>query len=700
VTASLRHAIRITVFASALLVALLFAEQEARAEELVPVSTPAPDPGGAVPPTTSAPPVLPPVVDPPAPAPDTSPPISVPPIIPGGSPDLPPSSPPPDDDPTAPSWPSDPGGESHEQVTEVITGGSAVANTGGNRGSAGGVYGGGESVARPDKPLPFSGTTGFVRTGNARGRGSVDENGIKQGVDATVTENGRVVVVQVAIVVNVGIGIAGSGRNFAADNAVVPVSASVAMIISRGETAAGGGSGGPTPTQINTGAAFATGNTGTTKVTQSLVLTGRDVSSQLASVLNLGVGVSNSGLNLALAAVSTNNAGGPKSATFVTIGGGTSIATGNAGALGNRSTSAVLQSVTVTASGNGNLLVVQRAVIVNFGLALANSGLNAAGAAVNAALPGVGDAQQLLLALLGAGPDATGPALLSGGSGPTIIGTGLASAIGNDTKTGIIQKVEGSVSGDDTARAIQDAWVGNFGIGVANSGGNGAGGLSGPNAPSLGAARDALRAFLGGLTGVGTPVQGLDASFQLGANLLQLRGDVSGTETLLDVAEPSGEPGSDDAALVVRQVTAVLNIGIAIGDSGHNVALASRASSGTTTVSGPDDVVAGVSITTGDARAVGSDFAVAVCQAIGDEITCAEAPPTPPVVPPVEPPVEPTGQPPVQSVPVAEQVTRAPVIPATLPFTGSPIGAELAAGSSLLIAGMLMARRRRLGGRR
>jgi hypothetical protein len=710
VTASSRHTIRIFVFASALLVALLFAEHEAGAEDIAPVSTPAPDPGGdAPPPSLGSPPPLPPVVDPPVvttPDPAPGPPTEVPPVVPGGSIDLPETVPKPPsshDPPELPSGPpANPRGESHEQIADVITGGTAVANTGSNRGQATGAFANAESAARPIKELPFSGTTGVIRTGGAHGRGSVDENGIKQDVDAVVTENGKVTVVQVAIIVNVGIGVAGSGRNFAVANATVPVAASVALVLGRGETAAGGGPGtGPTPTLISTGSAVATGNAGATKVTQSIVLTGRDVSSQLASVLNLGVGVANSGLNLALAAVATNNTGAPKSATFVTLGGGSTIGTGPASALGNRSTSAVLQAVTVTASGNGNLLVVQRAVIVNFGLALANTGLNAAGGVgLNAALPEVGNAQALLLSLLGAGPDAAGPELLGGVGGESTIGTGLARAIGNSTKTGIIQKIEGSVSGDDTAKAIQDAWVGNFGVGIANSGGNGAGGLSGPATPSLAAARDALRAFLGGLTGVGQPVQGLDASFQLGADLLSLQGDVSGTETLLGVGEGTATPG-DAAALVVRQVTAVLNIGIALGDSGHNVATASRVSTGTTTVGGPDAKNASVTITTGDARAVGSRFATTICQAIGDELTCAPpvTPETPENPPPENPPEVPPGQPPLQA-PVPGIDVRPTVAIATLPFTGSPIGAELAAGSTLLIAGMLMARRRRQGARR
>ena len=87
-----------------------------------------------------------------------------------------------------------------------------------------------------------------------------------------------------------------------------------------GNETAGAGGTGPTPAQISTGGANATGNTGTTQVTQSIVLTGNDVASQLAAVLNLGVGVSNSGLNFALAAVTGNNTGSPSSVTFVTHG--------------------------------------------------------------------------------------------------------------------------------------------------------------------------------------------------------------------------------------------------------------------------------------------------------------------------------------------------------------------------------------------
>jgi hypothetical protein len=715
VAASVKQSIRIGVFSTAVLVAVLFADEQANADDAVQVDAPSPDLGGGGPPLDGGPltpPPLPPVSDPgPLPA-DPTPPAVVLPPTPGGTIDLPtdlplppghPGHAPYDDDPPPLGPPANPSGESNSQTTQVITNGTATANTGGNTSTATNTGAGAAESAQPGVgPGPaFSGTSGRVTTGNATGRGSVDGNGINQVVNATVSEDGKVTVVQVAVIVNIGIGVAGSGGNFAVEAAVVTPTASVAMVIAQGETATGGGGTGPTPATIDTGNANATGNSGTTSVKQSIKLTGDDVANQLASVLNIGVGVANSGLNFALAAVSTNNGGGPQSVTFVTMGGGASISAGPANALGNRSTSTVFQIVTVSASGNGSLLVVQRAIIVNFGLALANSGLNVAGGrGLNAPMPDTANAQQLLLMLLDQGPGST-PAVVGGpGISGGQIGTGRAGAIGNATKTGILQKVEGSVTGDDMARAVQDAWVGNFGLAVANSGGNGAGGLSGLDAPSVGAARDALSAFLAGLTGLGDPVQGLDATFRLGSDLLQLRGDVSGTETLLGVAEPGTDVDPDDAAITIRQVTAVLNIGIAFGDSGHNFALAT--SGGHHNSGGTDTLVAGASITTGDAKAMGNDFVANVCQAIGDTLTCAEPkPPKPPPPPPPPPPPDIPVIPGVINNPPAPvlvpRVSRPAAIPATLPFTGSPIGAELAAGSGLLIAGMLMARRRRTG---
>ncbi len=124
-------------------------------------------------------------------------------------------------------------------------------------------------------------------------------------------------------------------------------------------------------------------------------------------------------------------------------------------------------------------------------------------------------------------------------------------------------------------------------------------GLTGIDASSLAAARGALQAFLAGLTGLGDPLQGLDGTVPARVDLLQLHGDVSGTESLLGVAEPGTAIGPDDAAVVVRQVTAVLNIGLSIGDSGHNVATAESSGTDGTLVAGRGAAVATTKITTG-----------------------------------------------------------------------------------------------------
>ena len=108
--------------------------------------------------------------------------------------------------------------------------------------------------------------------------------------------------------------------------------------------------------------------------------------------------------------------------------------------------------------------------------------------------------------------------------------------------------------------------------------------------------------------------------------------------------EPGAEVTPDDAAVVVRQITAVLNIGIALGDSGHNLALV--ASNGTTT-RGDGSTVAAAEITTGDAKAVGNQFVATVCQAIGATVSC-NPPPDKPKTPEPPTPEVPEGLPEVK----------------------------------------------------
>ena len=62
-----------------------------------------------------------------------------------------------------------------------------------------------------------------MQTGNATGtRLGRPQRHLRRPVNATVTENGQVVVVQVAIIVNIGIGVAGSGGNVAGASSAHP----------------------------------------------------------------------------------------------------------------------------------------------------------------------------------------------------------------------------------------------------------------------------------------------------------------------------------------------------------------------------------------------------------------------------------------------------------------------------------------------
>lgn len=758
--ASIRYTTRIVVFVGALVVALLFFERRAHADAPSQASAPAPDQGAAGPPAsgttsttapaggaTTAPSTA--SGTPATGGASTSPPPSAS-ASPGGGAgagNAPSSTTAPGTAsgasaagaPTAPAGPADaasartgsgggsgsaPGpasGSNATQQASATTSGTAVANTGTNAAGAAGASSAGTGTTNgagsgaapkgtPNGGGPNGTTAGTssaatVTSGPATGQGTVDQNAVRQGVQADVTDDAHVQVLQVALVINIGIGVAGSGGNVAQAGA-----GSAGLALPQGSPVATG----PTPAQIATGGATSTGNAGTTNVTQSIVLTGPDVTKQLATVLNLGVGVGNSGLNFAVGVVAGPNGAAPSSVTLLTFApvGTSAIDAGSANALGNRSTNAILQLVLVKASGKGSLSVVQRAVIVNFGVALANSGLNLApGGAMNVTMPDVLAAEQLIRMLLDPSGAASGggAALVPGSSlGPLGIGTGPAGATGNDTVTGISQKVQGSVAGTDVASALQQAFVGNFGIALANSGGNGVGGPLGAaaNRAAFAGAQDALRAFLSGILGFGSPLQSLDATFQLGTSLLQLHGDVRGTEALMGVDEAGAPRSGSGASLVVRQLTAVLDIGIALGDSGHNNAVSLTLVDPTLVnpTADPAALVADALIRTGDATAVGNHFATTICQTVGDALACAPAPapPPPPTGTPAPPPqVSPAGVA-VMPAPPAEARTAgggAAIAAATLPFTGAGVEGELAGAAGLIVSGSFLRRRARRGRR-
>jgi len=152
VTASARNAVRAVTFVGATFVALVFSQHVAHADDGSAQSVPAPDSGtgSGTPPTdasTPTAPATPPVTaapqPTPSPAPAPAPVVLAPPALPTGDVDAPATS-------ISPSLPPPPGSESAappahppvsgtgtqtDQSAVVTTGGTSVANTGGNTSS-------------------------------------------------------------------------------------------------------------------------------------------------------------------------------------------------------------------------------------------------------------------------------------------------------------------------------------------------------------------------------------------------------------------------------------------------------------------------------------------------------------------------------------------------------------------------------------
>lgn len=208
---------------------------------------------------------------------------------------------------------------------------------------------------------------------------------------------------QEATTVNVGIGVANTGGNAAIGNA----STNTAGATQNADAdATGDGDAVATNTanlsntsngsaSIVTGNAGSTGNQATNNTQQ--VLNADDTGGQPVVVdqtndtFNIGIAVSNTGLNLGVGNISQNEVGVDQTADADTTGAGDAIAintanlsnntngsssiiTGNANALGNNAINNAVQ--VVDADGSDLVVVDQTLTTVNFGLGFANSGLN------------------------------------------------------------------------------------------------------------------------------------------------------------------------------------------------------------------------------------------------------------------------------------------------------------------------------------
>ena len=206
-----------------------------------------------------------------------------------------------------------------------------------------------------------------------------------------------------------------------------------------------------------------------------------------ALVINLGEATANTGLNKVIGVLS-------KHGEDYGIGGaaGTaSIETGGATAVGVASSTLITQTVQAHATDGAFIVITQKGVVLNVGGAIANTGFNSATGVGALGLTGeqlaaLTSLYQVLNALLEAGGwalPADGGA--GGGSGNAVgdaqVSTGDALAVGADAVTTIIQDVNATADGG-TIDASQSAVVANVGLGVANTGGNRAAGVSGGGA--------------------------------------------------------------------------------------------------------------------------------------------------------------------------------------------------------------------------
>ena len=512
-----------------------------------------------------------------------------------------------------------------DQTTNIDSTGTGVGNTGGNTAvgntTAGGVQAqpcptGGTQVALICTTSPAG--AGAVSSGNANAQGTNSTGGIAQLTNIAATGNGQVDVLQVALIINIGVGISNSGANAAG--------------------AAGGNSLGLAgQAGVGTGNANVTGLLGNTQIVQGVTVVGGSANDQSVTVLNVGIGVGNTGLNLAAGSVLGDGtqevaAGGAPG------NGAAAIGTGNTNAVGDNSGSLIMQIVTVTAADDGSITVTQRAVIINFGLALANSGGNTALSAMN----GLPDAQRTMIEGLIAALFGLDPAVLFGG-GSAAIGTGNANAVGNQSLSGIMQTVNGAVSGSDSATANQSAWIGNFGAALANTGFNGAAGAVAvlPDGSPMASAEQMVARFLallGDPTALANGNTDMASALNLGSSLLDVKGDISATETLAGLDEGQAFESSD-GGIRIRQITGVLNIGISLANSGDNVAESTVTASNPLAVTPATSQVLGTaSILTGPVDVMGLRSTVCVTQIIGDNADFAEACPAPPPPPPPPPP--------------------------------------------------------------
>lgn len=707
--------------------------------------------------------------------------------------------------PTTSADPAAPAPVVNSQDATVDATSGAVADTGHNTATNGSVQvivaeqdataGGGAGTDPPATTDPAASNDAdgsnsgvglaLVVTGNAAATGGTTDDTISQKALVKAVGTGEIEIIQIALVVNLGVGVANTGGNNATGLDVVNV-----IGIGQGAGAGQGGAGGVATNgltasndasgngAIMTGDATAVGNANDVRLTQAANAaagSGLVASDQTTDISSLGVAYGNTGLNivigntvLQLIIVDQNAAGGAggtaaSASNQATAGnsatGLAAITTGNAGATGNASSTSIDQLAMADAGHGGFVSILQRALVLNLGIALANTGMNDATGNQSVNLV---DLQQQSIAgafwaslqslfggtgWLGLTGDAANSVTANNTSdGAALVATGDASATGLASNTQVRQQAAGSAGAGGQAYVTQDASVTNAGLAIANTGGNAAAGLLGLNAIISGqwaGLGDYLTGYLAQLGTGTTTASPSTSSWTLGDVLVDLFGEIHADEVLIDgfgalsggqieasIAQALGfTDGFDDMAgtgpggagprIRVRQITGTLTINLGIASTGDNTAetatvnvtvvdqegqaasetqvsnalgrgvraalqaVAEGSVTGDTALD-PANLAVLINATTGSAVVVTGDATaanrttIATCQTFNTSAAvCSPAPRNQP----------PTGGPSDPSTPLP---TGTGTLPRTTPYvTGSAIGDPATAGSTGATAGQL-----------
>jgi hypothetical protein len=516
-----------------------------------------------------------------------------------------------------------------------------------------------------------------IHSGNASAVGTRSATNVAQTVDMNGT--GFNFTDQRAVGTSIGVGIANSGGNIALGNvsrnnvAVVQASNLPSTPAPNADDVVASNDGIASTTsngraEITTGSASATGNESTTNIAQTSDVNGAGFAfvDQNTEVNSIGVAAANSGLNIAVGNASANTSALVQSATVSETGtgslnagdvvannGGTAnstsngsarITTGSADATGNASTTNVAQSANF--DGKGFAFVDQNVLSRNWGIGVANSGLNAAvgnasrnnAAAVQSASVRESDRGDLNADDIVAANSANNGVNSNGSADIT---TGAATATGNASTTSIAQIADTNIAGSGFTLVDQNVRADNAGLGIANSGINAAvGNASRNNAATVQQAtvREADRGNLNADDIVAVNNSNNSANSNGSASISTGAADATGNKSATTVNQVADTNIAGSGFVLNDQNATVDNVGLAVGNSGVNLAVGNASRNNTSGVSNAQvtesrrgnlnagDVVASnsannlsnsdgsASITTGAARAIGNDSATTVNQ--------------------------------------------------------------------------------------